>query len=259
MSANAPLPPPPETWLVESLRLTAFPVAPAFEQSHDWWQGVANGQPETSSEKRQKQQREDSGPFGGAELALAVDLLRAQWSAGPIVNPEELPEGIPNIGPFVERRTWFRDLMGGWLGECNLEIKRLALGVVLIQPVFDRRTTYERLNQYLRRVDLNLDCTEFLLRFNRLQPTRTHVAGLNINTLTTWSGLKVSIAQFAVALGNPGITQAAMGVPMHACRLEFDINTDGEYPGPLPQAELQNLWGEFADLALEVATRGDEA
>jgi hypothetical protein len=248
-----------ETWQVESLRLTAFPVAPVFEQSHGWWRAVTNGEPETSSEKRQKQQREDSGPFGGAELALAVDLLRAQWSAGPIMNPEEPPEGIPNIGPFVERRTWFRDLMGDWLGRCNLEIKRLALGGILIQPVDDRRMAYERLNQYLRRVDLNLDCTEFLLRFNRPLPTRSHVAGLSINRLATWSALKVSIARFAVALEDPGNARAAMGEPKYACRLEFDINTDGEYPGTLPQAEFRNLWSEFADLALEVATRGDEA
>jgi hypothetical protein len=42
-----------------------------------------------------------------------------------------------------------------------------------------------------------------------------------------------------------------------ACRLEFDINTAQDFKGPLPQAKLSELRGEFGSLALEIAERGD--
>src|SRR5262249_30103670 len=122
-------------------------------------------------------------------LSLAVDLFRVQWTASLVVDAANPPDNIPVIGQFLEKREWFRDLMVRWLREMERPIKRLAFAGALVVPVDSRRIAYERLNEYLRCVDLDPASTDFLYRINRAAPSSAVVAGLLINRLSTWGAL----------------------------------------------------------------------
>lgn len=79
-----------------------------------------------------------------------MDLSRVPWSASLVVDLTDPPEGIPAIGPFLERREWFRDLMVRWLNATGRPIKRSAFAGALVARVDSRFAAYERLNQHLR-------------------------------------------------------------------------------------------------------------
>ena len=259
MSANAPAPPAPDGWLVSSLRLTAFPAAPAFESSREWWQGLIGSDPETSVERRQKSEREASGILDGTALALSVDLLRVTWACDPpaATDAQGHEWGIENIGRFVDRREWFSLLMQRWLGECHVPIKRLAFGGVIVQPTPDHPAAYEQLNRYLRCVDLDPASTDFLYRINRKRQSRVLGPATELNRLTTWMALKKVTARVLFSGGQAVIDPAPEAVPVYAARLEFDFNTSAERTDPLPQESLGELFAELTDLALETATHGD--
>ena len=73
-----------------------------------------------------------------------------------------------------------------------------------------------------------------------------------MNRLSKWN---VGTFQAFVA-GDAGI---AFADKSFACRLETDVNSIPEYPGPLPRAEVTNLLRECVALTEELAARGDIA
>ncbi len=256
MSASAAPPPGPEVWAAQYLRLIAFPAQPAFEDSREWWRGLTGIDPESSTEKRQRQEREDSGPYGGVSLSLAVDLIRIQWTASIVVDISNPPEGIPVIGNFLEKREWFRDLMARWLREMARPIKRLAFAGTLVAPVDSRRSAYERLDQYLRHVDVDPDCTDFLYRVNRPLPSSSQVSGLVVNRLATWGALMTLQYQQPIVSGRIEAPQIGR-TEAHGVMLDFDINSTGERQEALPQERLPALFSELTDLILAIARDGD--
>ena len=256
MSANAPLPPDPEVWQAQYLRLIAFPAEPAFEHAREWWRELTGDEPQTSTEKRQRQEREDSGPHAGVELSLAVDLLRVQWTAAVVVDPANPLDGIPVLGQFPEKLGWFRDLMARWLSGIGRPIKRLALAGALVTPVDSRHAAYERLDQYLQWVDIDPDSTDFLYRINRAIPVSSVVEGVAINRLTTWGAVIQTMYRHVMTPGSLESSQRTRD-EAHGVLLDLDINTSAERQTPLPQERLGPLFAELAEEALKIARHGD--
>src|SRR5438094_560296 len=104
MSERAEAPPGPEVWRAQNLRLIAFPREPQFAARQDWWRGLTGAEPESVIERRQKQEKEESGIFQDATLTLSIDLLRVQWTAAPRLDAENinLGEQPPVLGPFMD-------------------------------------------------------------------------------------------------------------------------------------------------------------
>src|SRR5262249_40648427 len=113
MSDQAEAPPGPEIWQAQNLRLIAFPRDPQFATHQDWWRELTGADPENVLLKPQKQEKESSGLFQGAMLTLNIDLLRVQWTAAPRLDVENINLGElpPVLGPFLEKKDWFRALM----------------------------------------------------------------------------------------------------------------------------------------------------
>jgi hypothetical protein len=257
MSREAPPPPDPTVWQAQYLRLIAFPVQPAFDYSRGWWRDLTGADPQTSTEKRQRQEREDSGPYAGIELSLAVDLLRVQWTAALALDLANPPSGVPSIGPFLARRDWFRDLMAPWLNALDRPIKRLAFAGALVTPVDDRRSAYERLNQYLRWVDIDPGSSDFLYRINRPRPSNSGVTGLTINRLTTWGAMVFTLQRGVLIMGDPAIHHHDRGPELFATLAELDINTSADRQEGLPRERLGQIFTELTDVALDIASHGD--
>jgi hypothetical protein len=261
MSATAPVPPDPTTWQAQYLRLIAFPTVPQVAVEQHWWQDLTGVEAESSLLKRHE--RKDAGIFQGISLELEIDLLRVRWTASPRIDQENPPERLPTLGSFLERREWFQALMSRWLPNCPA-IKRLAFGGVLFQPVDDHQSAHRRLNQYLRKIEIDPDTRDFLYRINRRTPSLANIPGLLINRLTTWMAVQYTVeisARLENPLVNRLIPERSQLIPQgeqYACILELDINTVPELPGGvLPHDKLPDIFAEFIEIGKEIAAHGD--
>jgi hypothetical protein len=256
MSKQAEAPPDPEAWRAQILRLIAFPRDPQFATQQDWWRGLTGVDPENVLLKPQKQEKEASGPFQGAVLTLNIDLLRVQWAAAPGLDAESinLDEQLPVLGPFLEKKDWFRALMDQWLPHCP-PIHRLAFTASLLQPVENRQAGYRMLDRYLRWVEIDPESSEFLYRINRRRPSGTGIPGLVLNRLSTWVVARFAVLVKIVGGGHP--EQQIQPTEKFACAVELDINTAPDFQGPLPHADLPRVFAELVDAGVAIATRGD--
>lgn len=257
MSKDAPAPPDFSGWQAQYLRLISFPAEPQFSVQQDWWRTLTGEDRERRVEKSREVQEE--GEFEGAILSLAIDLLKLQWTFAPVISAESIPEGIPVLGPLMKRKDWFRGHMHRWL-EISPPITRLAFAAGLFYPVESREAGYQMLNQYLRCVDVDPHSTDFLYRVNRRTASRTGVAGLNVNRLTTWSVGKFEIAIRAQTAGLSGQEEAStqtMSEEKYACALQLDINTVPQAGRNLPAESLQQIFDELIEFGVGIATHGD--
>ncbi len=256
MSATADVPPGPEVWRAQHLRLIAFPQEPRFAVRQDWWRGLTGIEPENVVERRQKQEREESGSFQGTTLTLGFDLLRIQWNAAPRLDAEnfDFMEQPPVLGPFMERKEWFRALMEQWLPHCPA-INRLAFSASLLQPVADHQAGYRMLERYLRWVEIDPRSSEFLYRINRRKASRTGIPDLTLNRLSTWTAAKFAVLTGVIRGGHS--EQQLRPATNFTCAVDLDINTTPEYHGLLPPADLVRIFTELVEAAVEIATHGD--
>lgn len=256
MSESAEAPPGPEAWQAQNLRLIAFPGEPQFALQQNWWQRLTGSDPENVLEKKQKQEREESGVFQGAVLTLSFDLLRIQWTVSARLDAENLLGGQmpPVLGSFIEKQAWFRGLMEQWLPHCP-PIHRLAFTASLLQPVPDHPAGYRMLDRYLRWVEIDPQSSEFLYRINRRAESAV-VQGMGINRLSTWLVGKFAVSVRIITGGHP--EQQIKPTETFACAVELDINTVPEFAGPLPHADLPRIFAELVTVGVEIAARGDE-
>jgi hypothetical protein len=145
--------------------------------------------------------------------------------------------------------------MGRWLEDQCPEIKRLAFLGTLFQPVANHQEGYQRIDQYLRHVEVFPDSSDLLYRINRRAQSRTGIENLAINRLSTWSVPKLETQMIAQAGGE---RRAERQTSDFFCALEFDVNTSHEYQGSsLPRGRLRALLEELVEMATGLATRGD--
>lgn len=252
MSRNALSPPDPEVWQAQNLRLISFPIEPQNTTPQNWWRDLIGTDRETRTEKRAEVT--EQGVVEGVSLALSIDLLRLQWTAAPNRSANEVPEGPPTIGSFLNRADWFRQYMHRWL-EMSPPINRLGFAGRLLLPVETREAGYQMIDRYLRWVDIDPQSTDLLYRINRKVLSRTGSSELYINRLMTWS-----VGQFSIVI-HAEVGQAAQQQTLsqtQACLLELDINTaPNPSGGELMRNQLTQLFDELVDLGVEIATRGD--
>ena len=83
--------------------------------------------------------------------------------------------------------------------------------------------------------------------------------GLRINRLSTW-GVVVQPTLMSLTVANPQIPRQVASVSPSArpvCRLELDINTAQDYQGEILAENMPKVFGEFIELANQIAEQGD--
>jgi hypothetical protein len=239
------------------MRLIAFPREPQFAAQQHWWRELTGAEPENVLEKRQRQEKEESGTYQGLTLTLGIDLLRIQWTVAPRLDADNINLNLmepPILGPFMDRQEWFRVLMEQWLPRCP-PIHRLAFTASLLQPVENHQAGYQMLDRYLRCVDIDPQSSEILYRINRRRPSGTGIRGLTLNRLSTWVVAKFAVRVQVVEGAHPQ-QQVPQGETF-ACAVELDINTAPDFQGLLPQADLPRIFAELVQAGVEIAARGD--
>jgi uncharacterized protein (UPF0262 family) len=241
-------------WLVETIRVTAFPVAGVTPNPDDWWRAVTGADSETRTVKRATKEHIDEGPFEGGRLRLVVNPLGAmQWQVLPGA-VEEIPTEVLNVGPMRRIMPSFMDLVEKWFPMCPAST-RLAFGAAVLLPVSAHREGYETLARFLRdSVRIDPASTDLLYRINRQRSSRT-VKDLLINRLSTWTVIRMSIV---VAQATAFAERASRPVhDAYACRVEVDINTTPSFQGTFEPPVIADVFRELRDLGLEIFREGD--
>lgn len=247
-----------EPWLVEILRITAYPSG-EYEGGEAWLSEVV-GEP---SEREVRDSRamvfEAIGRVGADQpqdiLRLHLEPRRITWRRESGL-PEE-SAGWAGIGPLDTALPAFLDLMRNWLSEVDCDFSRLALGAIVRRPVESAVAGYRELSNYLP-FDLDTDASDLLYRINRARPSEALADGTLVNRLQTWSVLHAEIVRLSAGGGlSAELTRPES--PWYFARLEMDINTSAERDVPIPRDRRIAVIEEFVELGLEIAAHGDIA
>ena len=239
-------PSPPDAWNAMALRCTTFLAPGPVENQQTWWDEVVGDVPETSTSKPKSGQLHQESPYGEGQMTLSIrpGKIDWMWHTGP---PEELPESIPTIGGFLECCASFVELLKKWFEMSDFpRLQRIAFGGVLVQPADNRLAAYKKLSEYLPELAIDEeDSRNLLYQINKPLSAKT-IDDLLLNRLCKWSALYVGSYNMTIVDGVP--KQTAAGVGFDACRVEFDINTDGAFDGELSSAEAWNVFLELVEL-----------
>ena len=239
-----------------NMQLIVFALPPVSLQ-HDWWRKVTGQEPDDLTSTKKKSLREDRGTYAGATLSVVTETAKIAWMAAPASQPEELPEDVPILGPFPERRDWFKELMTPWLTADCPPITRLGFACHLVQFAEDRAACYRLLGECLpnMKLDYSPRTGDFSYRINRRKSSGSGIPALAINRLSTWDELTYKATAEQGTVANQANQEGTKDI--YACSATLDINTMPEHRTELPHNLLPGLFGELIDLASEIAEKGD--
>lgn len=240
-------------WLAESLRLTAFTQEKIDPDSlRGSWKTIIGDEPEKQETKPRARTIQESGTFLDATLTFAGNPHRIDWIANWLVPSPDTLDTWDRLGRFADHREHFVELMVKWL-PTSPELKRLAFGAVLLDPVDSRNDGYRKVSGYIP-FAVDLDSRNFLYQINRRRDSQLQVPDLEINRLSKWSCMQFRTA--TVLIGEAG-TFHDESEGLSAVRLEIDVNTVPEYTEPLDPSILVGLFKELVLLGSEIAEKGD--
>jgi hypothetical protein len=247
------------TWKTESLRVTAFRLSAEPVSVDSLWRDVVGSPPERIDHRPKEGVINATASYEGATLTLSATSQRTDWVwvVQDVMHPPSQTE-YPSIGEFGKVEKVFIDLATKWINQ-NSAISRVAWGGTLLLPVPSKEEGYETLNRFLPNMKLDpVGSADLLYRINRPRQSKV-VDGLRINRLSNWAVAFTKYVAFQLVAGPAGQTPAASmpGPELHACRMQFDINSDATRQEPLPDRSLASLLEEMIELSREIAARGD--
>ena len=249
----------PSVWQVETLRMTAFPIAAPEVSSIKWWETVAREPPETKTLQPRAGTLQEVGRIqsGLCTLALECRSQRIDWLFSPILSHDRELESFPTFATLPEGLKLYKEMLLPWLGQCPPS-SRLAFGAVLVRPVESRKAAYEMLAEYLPSVKLDPEnSSDFSYQINRPRASGTGITNLQLNRLSRWTAVRLSGMLVEITAGQPTPRVFESHKELQACRTELDINTSQKFSAALPQERFPALLEELVELAIEIAAKGD--
>lgn len=253
----------PNTWLCESLRLSALWSAPDGTESVLTWESVVGAAPEVHESQPRQGTTRDAGPIadGTSGLELRTAPGRADWLLLPTVSSSmQHTPTFPNIGGIDEALRLFDDLLFE-KAAMSYNVPRFALGLTAMSPAADRKESYAQLIKLLSTIHPNLaGASEFQYQINRPRQSKA-VPGLTINRLSRWGSVVLAGITMPPMTDQhlvvSGMAQAIPSRQIHAMRVELDINTGLEQQTPIGPELRLSLIRELAQLAPEILAAGD--
>ena len=98
--------------------------------------------------------------------------------------------------------------------------------------------------------------SDFNYSINRPRPSKSGMENLTINRLSRWSVARVTGIQLqGELLRTLRVTETAGD--WSACRVELDVNTQGEREDSLPSEHVPQLFNELIVITEEITEKGD--
>lgn len=233
-------------WLAQHLRLTMF-VTGEFPLDL-LWPLISPEPPEVEESRPRESIRRLATINDDAQLELIslpgrIDFIMGQASVS----------GIPlaiNLGEADKQLTIFTSLAKAILGGANLEITRLAFGLVLHRPVADRAAGYEELSKL---ISLKLDpvkSKEFMLQVNYPYQFEIDNQPIELNKLTRWSSAIVKHYSLVANDGNVSAVTPTL-LDENFVRLEIDNSSPVEKQDAFSKTSLNAILDKLVELAID--------
>lgn len=247
---------PTQSWLVESIRLTAFPLPGAsLDTSQETWLALVGEQPESVETNPRQNLGTASGRWEAdsspVNLAISVSSGRIDLRITPYIDLDSPMDHIPSIGEPAPTVDAFRSLAVRWL-EHAPSIKRLAVAPTLVREAVSVEEGYRLLGSTLPAGFDPSDYFDFNLQLNR-KTNSSAIPGLELNRLVKWS---LGTLQEFVILGSGGLGKTVQQQSRTIARIDMDINTAAEQEDELPKSSMPDLLSELIDFALEISYHG---
>lgn len=226
-------------WQIEILRFSFLHLGHGGGNESFSWSDLTSSDPETITEKRGVGVKTEEGPWLSGKLSVVKQHGRVDVMYG--IEQQDSP--LPNAGSLSEIIEVFRKIYSR-LG--NVTGTRFGFGGVVLLPVNSIAEGYAKLREFLPFVSFSEDMSNFFLQVNRKKVLES---GVKINELSKWSSIEIKTLQFL----EDGT--AAEGAPIHAVRLEFDINTADQAVG-LPHESVVSLLNELDQRLIALTRHG---
>lgn len=243
------------SWQIESLRATAFPSPDVQFDPKDWWNSVLSEGPESQVDNMKLGTKTTQGTFKGNKLTLTVAPGRVDWNLAPSVQSEQTLISSISLESPDEPFECFLELILKWL-PLSPVLNRIGLGARAMLQAESKAETYRLLQLYLPAVKLDENSSDLIYRINRPTDSKSGIDGLRINRISTWMSIMVSSGHF-LPDARVGIKAIDLGQRAHACRVDLDINTAGDFQGQLDHDQSALLFRELVESAREILRQGD--
>jgi len=245
-------------WQIQSARLTTFFLGGETPDPSGFWSEVVGNDPSEEHKRASSGQFQQIGAFDGWQLRLLALPGRLDWTIAMEPRSQET-SGVLSVifgGPFDSALSALEKLANKWVEICP-QTNRVALGMVLIQPVADRRSGYAQLSQYLTGVEIDPDnSTDFLYQINRPRDSGV-LPNLKLNRLTKWSVLRTGTMLITMTSAGRNAAQSGLEGEKLGMRLDLDISTEANRKDELPNSKLAPIFNELVELGKEIASKGD--
>ncbi len=249
-----------ENWLVQQLRFSAFLQGASPQLLDHIWELISPDRPETDeSRPRDGFRRLAASADDGSMLEVILmpgrfDVLRSPGASAEILPVVHLGEARPRVDSFV---TQISAMVTGL--NIDIQIQRIALGLILIRPVPSREEAYQQL-QSLLPVDLNPETSrDFLYQINHPETLQVGQDSFELNRMSRWSAMRTQhfTLQFAPGQsGTPVSTQTGLAAAENFVRCEVDNSSAADRVEALPRGSILPIFGRLVDLA-EISSRGE--
>ena len=240
-----------KNWLVQTLRFSAFVQGVSPQSLDDIWALISTDRPETDeSRPREGFRRLATSADDGSILDLILmpgrfDVLHLPAAAAAIQPVVHLGEAGPRVDSFVSQIS---TMLPGL--NTDIQIQRIALGLVLLRPVTSREEAYQQL-QSLVPVELNPETSrDFLYQINHPEKLSVGQDLLELNRLSKWSAMRMQ--SFALQLAPSGAsvsTPSGLATTENFVRCEVDNSTSAETVEALPRDNILPILARLVALA----------
>lgn len=240
-------------WIVQSVRVTAFPaeLVDVAGSAAGWYASVFDAEAETTNRRRDVL-FEEAGPYGpveGSTAILHVEPGRIDWFLQAVIDQASQWASVGDVS-VVEG---FAEQVNRWFAHAP-DLRRLALGVILLDPIESLRAGYVSLQPLLPIINFGdpSGLSDFLVQFNR--PHTSQITHEPVNRL-----LKASVASeelLELASGSDGPPGRTIN-RLFAVRMEVDTSTYAARSQPFGREMLVPILNELVGYALELAHKGD--
>jgi hypothetical protein len=239
-----------DNWQAQLLRFTLF-TSRLWPEHETIWRDIIGRDPDIDENRVRESSRRQNGSVGDRQIETVVTPARTDVFMAPAVQ-----DGLQaaSFGPAETEIRAFVSLVSPWLDRIGRtgNVIRVAFGAVLLLPADDREASYRQLDRLLTSVNVDpIKARDLLYRINR---PKTYKSVLELNRMTTWSGLMVrQVAGLGASLGQP----STLISEEFFARLEIDNSTPAERTEPLEPGEIVPIFGALVEMSLENAARGE--
>jgi hypothetical protein len=245
-------------WSVGNIRLTALYSSPELRDPGDSYNVLFSQEPELSVTDKKQAQRRDSGGY----LGLSAHVTSSPGRQEVVLS--DASDGDSKDGDQLW--TWgnamktAKELGSKWAKlVAPSDPVRFAFGTEIRYKVESREQGYRLLQEYLPKVTLDENSSEFSYQINRSRIVSIAGSDVRVNRLSRWAVRVYNPIVFRATLSpEQGATLLPRGNDVSYAGADLDINTDALRLTPFGSAsEVEAVLVELITLADEIARKGD--